>query len=513
MRELREVIHEAFAGHARALGDGGVEVAPSTALDDIRRRRTRRSVAAVGGAVAASGAIAFAAIAIPGSVDGGTTIAAPGGTAPAPSGDAPAWCYLDDYPAPNPDAWGPAGFVGRVYANYVDEEFVYVSPDGDVQHMERSGDGAYDAQGPGGRTITAHVDGGLTDVFTHLAIDYSDNGSAGGSAYLTDPEGPRLGYEWTTEAPSDAPPGVNPKLLMEVHTSTLGFGGTGLEPSVAGADAVVETVFRYDDGTEEAVRIGRGHPGASVPEYDGLESASIRATLPEGEIYEITSQYDPTQTYEAACGVPVPPVGDDTRDDIDPSSDPERDEYVTGPYLEGPESVTFQCLAAVPEDLVAEPTVLERQSGTYYDVEEAGLEFDFGDGGYILGAPEEMFPGVDGPGPQYSGWGGGWSDQTGDPHGVVTYEALIWVDEDGAIIGRQQHDADDREGLGGEDLYSIGGGDAGDHLWYIGDTSELALPCEGVDPAEVEKAELGLIWGYGPSVDDMRWSVFFPERG
>ncbi len=508
MRELRDVIQEAFSGHARALRDGGGDITASTALADIRRRRTRRSVAAVGGAVAASGAIAFAAIAMPGPVDGGGLMAAPGdigsaSTLPAPVDGAPAWCYLDEYPAPNPEAFGPAGFMGRVYADYVDEEFVFVSRDGDVQPMEYI-DGAYEAEAPDGHTITEWAGDGPAKVFRQLALDHYDNGSSGGADYLSDPEGPRLGYEWTTVAPDDVPSGVNPKLLMEVHTGTLGFGATGLEPGVAGADAVVETVFRYDDGTEEAVRIGRGHPGASVPTYDGLESASIRATLPGGETYEITSHYDATQTYEAACGVSVPLVSADSQHGGEPGQLPQNSDYVAGPYLEGPESATFQCLAPVPEDLIAEPTRLEHQTGTYYDVEEAGLEFDFGDGGYILGAPEEMFAGVDEHGPRYSGWGGGWSDHTGEPFGNITYEALIWIDEDGVIIGRQQHDAE------GDGLFSMGGGSEGDHLWYIGDTSDLALACEGVDAAQLEDAELGLVWGYGPSADDMHWSVFFP---
>ncbi|MFW2512892.1 hypothetical protein ACNI3K_03860 [Demequina sp. SO4-13] len=513
MRELRDVIHEAYARHARALGDGGADSASVTALDDIRRRRTRRSAVAIGGAAAASGAIAFAAIAMPATLDDGATVAAP-----APGSGAPAWCYLEDYPAPNPEAFGPAGFEGRVYADYEDESFVFVSPEGEVQRMERNDDGIYEALKSDGRTVTLMgEDGPGVASYAHLAIDYFDNGGAGGAAYLTDPEGPRLGYEWTTVAPNDAPSWVDPQLLMEVHTGTLGFSATGLEPAVAGADAVVESVIRYDDGTEEVVRIGRGEPGPGIRGYDGLQSASIRATLPGGESYEITSHYDASQTYEQACGVSVPILADDTREDDDSGPVSEPGNYVAGPYLEGPESSTFQCLAPVPDELIAEPTRLERQTGKYYDRDEAGIEFDFGEGGYVLGAPEKYFEGVEWQGRMHSGWTSTSFERSGQIEGNVVYEALIWVDEDGVIVAHQQHYTPEDEGLtfgpGQDDLYPIPGSQNGDRLWYIGDTSDLALPCEGVDPSEVEDAEVGLIWGYGPSADDMRWSVLFPERG
>lgn len=518
MRELREVLHEAFDRHARALGDSGADTAPVSALADIRRRRTRRSTLAVGGAAAACGAIAFAAIAVPGGAGDaddygdGTLVAAP-----APASGSPAWCYLEDYPAPNLDAFGPAGYAGRVYADYESSEFVFVSPEGEVQPMEQTEGGTYEAPGAGGRiSIASGEDGEPMGPSVHMAMDYFDDGSGGGGAYLEDPDGPRLGYEWTTVAPEDVPAGINPKLLMEVHTLTLGFSGTGLEPAVAGADAVVESIIRYEDGTEEVVKIGRGEPGAGIQDYEGLESASIRATLPSGESYEITSHYDASQTYEAACGVTPPLLADDTREDLDPGPYDDLPEYIAGPYLEGPESSTFQCLATVPEDLIAEPTRLERQTGTYYDVEEAGIEFDFGEGGYVLAAPEDTFTGAEVPGPQYSGWGGGWSDDAGEVVGNVTYETLVWVDSDHRIIGRQQHEqAEDQErvtGHGDDDLSTMGGGPYGDRTWYIGDVSELAVPCEGIDAAELDEAELALIYGYGPSVDDMAWHVYFPER-
>ncbi|GIG54880.1 hypothetical protein [Demequina activiva] len=513
MRELRDVLHEAFTGHARALGDSGVEVAPASALGDIRRRRARRSAVAVGGAAAACGAIAFAAVAVPAMGGDGSSVAAPNDAegVPVPAAGAPQWCHVDGYPAPNPEAFGPAEYGGRAYADYGAGQFLFVAPDGSVEQMRRNADGDYEATGAAGITISVPGEDGPGMPYVHYAFDFF-GGGGGGGPYLASPAGPQLGYEWTTEAPDDAPRWVDPVALMQVHSATLGYSGMGLSGAVAGADAVVESVLRYDDGDEQVSEIGFGEPGAAIRDFDGLVSASIRATSPEGETYEITSHYDASQTYEAACGVALPLLEEDSQD----GSVPEPVGFEAGAYLEGPESDTFQCLAPVPEALIAQPSRVEHKMGSYYEVTEAGIEFDFGDGGYIVGAPEETYPGVEAQLYQYSGWSSSSFEIGGAVEGNVVYEALIWVDDDGTIIARQQHYTEEDPGLmfgpGQDDLLPLPGSLDGEHLWYIGDVSDLALACEGIQPAQIEDAELGMIFGHGPSESEMAWSVYFPGR-
>ncbi len=104
-----------------------------------------------------------------------------------------------------------------------------------------------------------------------------------------------------------------------------------------------------------------------------------------------------------------------------------------------------------------------------------------------------------------------WSEDTGTVVGNISYQALVWVDDTGRIIGRQQHEAQDQgrvTGHGDNTMNTMMGGDGQDRTWYIGDVSSMAVPCEGVDSAALADAELALIYGYGPRIEEMEWAIY-----
>lgn len=491
MRDFHDALTDAFERHERMLSTraSDEELAIEVVIDIKRKRRARASLQATG-SLAGVAAVAALVVTVPALVDGegGHQLA----TRPL-AADAPAWCDLDSYPAVNVEAMGPARYLGREYADYETLEHYFVHPDGTVEERDPPSEG--DRMSP---------------EWTRTAMDYFGSGGGGGGPF-PDPEyGPGLGYEWTTVAPDEVPEGVNPVLLAEVHTLSLGFSGTGLEPNVAGADAVVETIVRWTDGSEERVRIGWGHPGGQVKDFEGLESVSIRATLPSGETYEITSYYDATMTYEAACF-------DSSSLEASPSAEPtpsaEEWVYNYGPYLLGPESSLFACNAPLPEGLDAQPLALEYRQGSFYDINESGVEFDFGDNGFAITVQEGTFDNVVVPPPYYPGWGGGWSDETGINVGVVTFAAFVWVDEEDRIIARQvdaDPELDTSRVEGREESTSSIGGSNGTTMWYVGDLSGEALPCDGVDAALLDSAQLVMIHGYGASADAMDWAIYRP---
>jgi hypothetical protein len=519
MRELRDVLNEGFAAHSGALAEAGiVDALTARAVASARRRRTWRAVAVSGVSVAAVSALAVAAMAWPGR-GGQVPVGQSSAVAPAVvslAAGAPAWCDLSTYPLPNLEAWGPARFLGRIYANYKTGEYVYVGRDGAHTVLEPSANG----------TVSGTVDGRTVDVpgtgpggpdgakLGWSLMMFDDTATGGGGGDL-----PTLGYEWTTVAEQPVPAAINLPLLAEVHTASLGFGGTGLGPEVAGADAVVETVARYADGTEEVSRIHRGGPGADIKDYAGLVSVSTRVTLPSGQVYEITSTYDPSMTYAAAC------MGQGTASAAPPTSQPiptagtgTADAFHYGPYLTGPESAVFRCGAALPDGLEAKDTSVEFFTGSHYDP-EIGIEADFGDGGYAVHTVDHLFASPEATTPSFPGWGGQSGTKGIDPAvvGAVTYDALVWVDGEDRIVARQSEqdpalDKSRLEGNGNSGSVSYGNVSNGMQLrtWWTGPISETAVACDGVDQTTVDAATAVIIHGYGHDDAAMTWEVIRP---
>jgi hypothetical protein len=520
MRELRDVLNEGFAAHSGALAElGGVDSLTARAVASTRRRRTWRAVATGGVSVAAVTALAVAAMAIPGR--GGQDFAGPASVAFAsPVLGAPAWCDLSTYPLPNLAAWGPARYEYRVYANYDTGEYVYVGRDGSHTMLEPSADG----------TVSGTVDGRTVDVpgtgpdmpgaaelgWSRMAFD--EGGGGGGGFALGGGADPELGYEWTTVADQPVPSAINLPLLAEVHTMSIGSMGTGLEAGVAGADAVVETVARYADGTEEVSRIHRGEPGATIKDFTGLVSVSTRVTLPSGQVYEITSTYDPSMTYAAAC-LGQDPSSAPAATDATPSEGATGAEVINyGPYLTGPESAVFQCGAPLPSGLEAKDASAEFLTGSQYDP-EVGIEVDFGDGGYAVHTVDHLFASPEATAPSFPGWGGHSGTKGIDPAvvGAVTYDALVWVDGEDRIVARQSEedpalDTARLKGAGNSGSVSYGNVSNGMQLrtWWTGPIKGTAVACDGVDQATVDAATPVIIHGYGHDDAAMTWEVIRP---
>lgn len=496
MRELRDVLNEGFGAHAAALAEVGiVDALTASAVASARRRRTWRAAATGGVSVAAVSALAFAVMAFPRSGD-----QQPLGPAffssPSLVPGAPAWCDLSTYPLPSLEAWGPARYEGRVYANYETGEYVFVGVDGSRTALEPSADGTVEGT-VDGRKI--HVPGTGPDSFDPVEMGWSlmvfdETAAGGGGTALTNGTDPRLGYEWTTVADQPVPAEINLARLAEVHTTSLDFGGTGLEPAVAGADAVVETVARYADGTEELSRIHRGEPGASVKDFAGLVSVSTRVTLPSGELYELTSTYDPSMTYAAACLGQEPSSAPTAAEDTDAAAEP----FHYGPYLTGPESALFQCGAALPDGIEAKGADIRFLTGLQYDP-EVGIEVDFGNGGYALHTINHLFADPQVFTMPFPGWGGTSGSEGIDAAmiGAVTYDALVGVDGGDQIVARQ---SEEDPALGTSRLE----GNSNSGLVSYDSAGD------GVDQAAVDSATPVIIHGYGHDDAAMTWEVIRP---
>lgn len=516
MRELRDVLNEGFDAHAAALAEVGiVDALTASAVASARRRRTWHAAATGGVSVAAVSALAFAVMAFPRSGD-----QQPLGPAffssPSLVPGAPAWCDLSTYPLPSLEAWGPARYEGRVYANYETGEYVFVGVDGSHTALEPSADGTVEGT-VDGRKI--HVQGTGPDSFDPVEMGwplmvFDETATGGGGTGLTNGADPRLGYEWTTVADQPVPAEISLVRLAEVHTLSLGFGGSGLEPEVAGADAVVETVARYADGTEEVSRLHRGESGASINDYTGLVSVSTRVSLPSGEVYELTSTYDPSMTYAAACLGQEPASAPTAAEDTDPATEP----FHYGPYLTGPESALFQCGVPLPEGLASQDTDVTFVTGLQYDP-EIGIEVDFGDGGYSVLTVDHIFDSPEVSTPSFPGWGGTASSQGINPTvvGAVTFDAVVWVDGADTIVARQSEEdpalgSPRLEGSGDSGMVYYGSAADGTQgrTWWTGPIKGTAIACDGVDQVAVDAAAPVIIHGYGHDHATMTWEAIRP---
>ncbi len=405
--------------------------------------------------------------------------------------------------------------------------YVYVAPDGTHTILEPEADGNYQATSPTGKAL--RIDGGYMGpgMWTYMVWDFAEGGSIGLAPYALPPDdqpttgvGPALMYEWTTTVPDVVPDGVDEDGLLGVHLSFLGFTLSVEARSYVPEGATIEQVTRWADGHEEvAPVVTDANPDAgedpvlpwlSERDLTGLVSASLRVTgLPDGQSFEITSTYDPTKTWSAACGTTL----------NQGSSTQEANPLHFGPYFEGPESATFQCLAPLPardEDVI--PLTVETGTGSVdrsVDFRPEGpvpVHGDFGEGGALIDLSYDVYHYEDFPDfpALYPGWTGGWLDAPdGGYVGAAAFGGFAWVDADGVIIGRNVLNAEDETpGYFSVNLVSdLGYVDGRGRMFYVGkDLATSGVPCDGVDPDALKSASVVWVQGLGPDVDHMTWS-------
>ncbi len=305
MSTFKDILDEGFERHARALPAGGGFSGDRSrsVLRSIHRRRRTRAAATAGGSVLAIGALAVGVMALRPSA-----VAQPGGTPPITNGLYP-WCDWTTYPVVNPEAIGAAFYLGRTYEDLPNEVYVYADPNGTHQVLKLAADGFARFTNSNGDEVSFFMSDDLREKMLPnnpesrgvLFVDFDDE-NGGGRNDPGGPDGPRLGYEWTTVVPDVVPPVVNVESLSAVHMASLGLGGmTAHYPNVP-EGAIAETVFRWHDGRQLAIVIPKGEYGAPVPDYTDLASVSLRVSnLPDGGVFEITSTYDASKTWQVAC--------------------------------------------------------------------------------------------------------------------------------------------------------------------------------------------------------------------
>jgi hypothetical protein len=302
MSTFRDILDGGFEAHARALPAGGGFAGERSraVLRSIHRQRRTRAAVTAGGSVLAVGAVAVGAIALR-----PAAIAQPGFYPPITHGLYP-WCDVSTYPAVNVEALGAQNYRGRVYEDYVNMVFVYVAPDGTHTTLEPDADGTWRASFPDGE-VEGQVPLDMNDFFlkfperragvvTDLDVNMTRIYNPGG------PDGPHLYYEWTTSVPDEVPPGVDARLLSSLLSATTLKSGTLLSAFAVPAGATVEMVFRWTDGRQVATRVLTNTFGPALTDYADLASVSVRVSnLPDGGVFEITSKYDPSKTWQVAC--------------------------------------------------------------------------------------------------------------------------------------------------------------------------------------------------------------------
>lgn len=302
MSTFKDILDGGFEAHARALpvGGGFLGGRSRSVLRSIHRRRRTRAAATAGGSVLAVGAVAAGAMALR-----PAAIASPRFYPPITHGLYP-WCDVSTYPAVNLKALGAQNYGGRVYEDFPNMVFVYVAPDGTHTTLEPDADGTWLASFPDGE-VEGQVPLDMNDFFLRfperragLATDLDVNATRiynpGG------PDGPHLYYEWTTSVPDDVPPGVDARLLSSLLSATTLKSGIVLSASAVPARATVEMVFRWTDGRQVATRVLTHTFGPALNDYQNLASVSVRVNnLPDGDVFEITSTYDPSKTWRVAC--------------------------------------------------------------------------------------------------------------------------------------------------------------------------------------------------------------------
>ncbi len=491
MTGFDDVMREGFDAHVRAIAEaGGVpRKRARSAVSAIRRRRALRAGTATGASALAVGGIVVGAIGVRSSGDPATA------GYPTDSAGRPTWCDLATYPPVNTAALGAATYDGRIYVDSDNDVVVYVAPDGTRRTLDADSDGMYTVTVPDGTTyrVASREEWG-----PRTAWDLAGSGEVSGRDYGGDTP-PRLLYAWTTTVPDTIPVGVDVAILSKYLLASIGFsaGPSSYSTSMPGT---VETIFRWTDGRERVTEVNSMGPTGFLEDLTGIESVSVRVRdLPGGGTFEITSTYDPTQSWSAACGASAP-------------SPTTTQDPVSASYFTGQESTIFRCLAPLPEDAMdAIPTVVTVETGKR-TIGSNPQPADFGPRGLLVRTSEpNVLVTVDEP-PFTPGWNGSWTISFPDntKMGAVSYTAVAWVDANGDIVGWVGPELPDPDGLArvSGDIGDQGNLDGGRRsvTYSRGYLDARSVPCDGVDASTLAAASLVWIEGYGPDPEHMTWS-------
>jgi hypothetical protein len=535
MNGFDEVVREGFDARLEAITEaGGVpRKRARSVLHAIRLRRAVRAGTATGASILTVAAIAVGAMALrpAGPVSPGVAVSPPSAD-PLPTSGPYSWCDLASYPAVNPGALANFPYEGRIYQDTVAGTYTYVGPDGSHTTIEPGADGSLMARTPDGHTVSAFAPQAGVRDWRYMALDYDDSGNAGARPYWLVPGdpywggrpsdvGPGLLYEWTTTVPAIAPAGVSEHILLGIELMSIGSGLGAFDASaiLAPEGATVDQVVTRTDGTTVVTPITVDALPGPIADPTGVASVSVRVTgLPDGGVYEITSTYDPSKTWTAACGnwpssaVPAPVVP----------------KVNWGPYFLGPEQAEFQCLATLPtrdKDVISvsaetgvgpfSTTVDWGRKTDPADLRQQVIEGDYGTGGAAISVTLDLSPVPLTPPdalPGYPGWDITWESRDGvTAVGGILFGGLAWVDADGTIIGREvateaaQHNLAD--GASFDSYANLGTIDGRDKIVTVRKNLATAgVPCDGVDPAALAAATVVWVQGVGPDPDRMTWS-------
>jgi hypothetical protein len=513
MRELREVLQDGFEAHVGALGRAGASWAGLAELTvrDTRSRRAWRAGAASAAAAAAVVGIVATAVAVGG---GGALNPAQRLVMENPDSLGECTAYMPANVAVFPEGW----YVGRAYVDSASDFVVAVTPDGTVTRVQPDANGDYFFDF--GKGSPRHLWGsGMPDDMPPLINDETVSGG-GGDMWV---DAGLDSYAWTRVVSARAPDGVNVNNLWKTLAITLTGGGQGYDPSAVPRDATTDFVAGYSDGHEDAGTMTSGAPTPSVKEdidTNGLDYVALRVTLADGETWDLRFDYTPENIPDLPCQ-PTPPSGPLEAPSETPtapaepgvSQGPATDEsQAVGKPLSGPESEIFQCEAPLPAELQDTADVTARVASGEVMISEP-YAFDAGEDGLVIDVTSPMWE-VDElivmDTPRVVGWLPNVGSQNGGPVlGNLSMVQVVAV-AGGAIVGFAGEPVDDwtAGGVGGSNL-SYRTTDQVDHTGGFITTYNgihgLLEPCAGILSADLDDAQLAVLYGFGPNATDVTY--------
>ncbi len=496
--------HEAGGSPGGASASSTVDESTARVVASIRRRRLLRA-----GATGAVAAIGVGALAVTAMAALGPDEQQP--VAPTVTGSQP-WCDLDSYPLPNVDALAfPDQYYGRVYADFSTDTYMLRSTDGDLRQLVLNQDNVWSDPVTGLEYEDLwyyHPNMLPADVeVDRLVFDRY----YGGETPVVDPT--ELWFEWGPMSGGSDDAEISYAMLVSAQDAMIRGEGGSVSADLAGGDAVLQRVLTLADGSEQATRLLLGTALPTVEVASDLVALTTAVRTADGGQASVTSEYDASLTYEAACGesdsvwaAAVMPEADSSPDDVVPVG-----EDSVG-YLEGFESTVFSCLAPLDPSLESEPEWSERREGVLYD-EDASQQVDYGEGATVVGTglTQEPMDGFEAIGDTDSpGWSStSYEDET---TGIYVYATVAWVDGEDRIVGTL-----DRSELTyrGDPWFSEGQRVESSSAFYgtqyytlLDDAQQHVSLCQDTGDVDASSLTPVLLTGHGPSAKSMDWAWY-----
>ncbi|WP_084074213.1 hypothetical protein [Demequina sp. NBRC 110052] len=519
MSELGDALKNAHGEHQAVLvtPDAGRTVAA------VRRRRAWRAGGTVAAAAIAVGAVAAGAVAALGP-DEQQSAAFEG------------MCNLDEYPLPRVEALAGSQYYGRAYLNLETETGVYhrangelidIVRDHDDDEVRRWSDLGYDES-----PIQAwryDDDEMPVLVFRDLWLDEwldADTGTfadrvvvdvtaAQTPQVVEDPT--ELWWEWTTDVPDQTPAGLSAGLAGLVHDGFLRQYAFGVALGDVDHDTRVWRTVEREDGTVTREPLLLNGPVEVIDDLSDVVRVTTRISIPGEEPYEIVSTRAAGASYDAVCGENTSEWRPVTFANVPPDVD---ESYSWDPYLTGPESAAFQCGAPLDPALERQVDEVRRVDGIVWEEEHQGQR-DYGSGATIVTftVPNGIFPDYEWADVASPGWEGSYgvgdSSSEGE-QGVHQYQAPVWVNDAGLIVGVLDHTSIEGQrrlvaGFEPVDIWfgeGLNGPVQGDAVLY---DDAPVIPC--VDAAQPVSADAQpvILYGEGATTDTMTWMWFALE--